>query len=82
MDNITFSVIRKFYINFHYFYRYKISLTFQEMLLLNNQPDITIGKGFRSCLDYVFIGKNLYAPFSNDIRTDAKVLTQMSSLIV
>ena len=43
------------------------------MLLSGNQPDITIGRDFRSFLDYVFIGKNLYDPFSNDIRTDKNV---------
>ena len=43
------------------------------MSLSDNQPDVTIDNGFRSCLDYVFIGKNLYNPFSNDIRTDTNV---------
>ena len=43
------------------------------MLLSDNQPDITIGRDFRSFLDYVFIGKNLYDPFSNNIRTDTNV---------
>ena len=44
------------------------------MLLSDNQPDITIGRYFRSFLDYVFIGKNLYDPlFSNDVRTDTNV---------
>ena len=52
------------------------------MLLSDNQPDIIIGNGFRSCLDYVFIGNNLYMAFSNDIKNDAKVLTQMSNLTV
>ena len=52
------------------------------MLLSDNQPDITIGSGFHNCLDYVFIGKNLYVPFYNDIRIDAKALSQVSSLNV
>ena len=39
------------------------------MLLSDNQPDMTFGSGFCDCLDDVFIGKNLYASFSNDIRT-------------
>ena len=52
------------------------------MFLSDNQPDITIGSGFHSCLDYVFIDKNIYVPFYNDIRIDAKVLAQVSSLNV
>ena len=67
---------------FNYFYRSKISLTFQEILLSDNQPDITIGSGFRSSLDYVLTGKSLYVQFSNDIRIDAKVLAQILSLTV
>ena len=52
------------------------------MLLSDNQPDITIGSGIHSCFDYVFIGKNLYDSFYNDIRIDAKLLAQVSSLNV
>ena len=52
------------------------------MLLSDNQLNITIVSSFRVCLDYVLTGKNLYVPFHNDIRTDAKVLAQMSNLTV
>ena len=52
------------------------------MLLSDNQPNITIRSSFRVCLDYVLTGKNLYVPFYNDLRTDAKVLAQMSNLTV
>ena len=33
----------------------------------DKQLEITIGNGFRGCLDYALIGKNLYLSFYNDI---------------
>ena len=43
-----------------------INITFEEIFLSNNQIEITIGNGFRGCLEYVLIGTNLYIPFYND----------------
>jgi hypothetical protein len=45
---------------------YSINLTFEEIFLPNHQIKITIGNGFRGCLEYVLIGGNLYVPFYNE----------------
>jgi hypothetical protein len=45
---------------------YSINLTWEEIFSSNHQIEITIGNGFRGCLEYVLIGGNLYVPFYND----------------
>ena len=65
-----FQQLENFTLIFSYFYEIKISLTFQEILLSDNRLEIAIGNGFRACLDYVVIGKNLYLPLYNDILTE------------
>jgi hypothetical protein len=45
---------------------YSINLTFEEIFLPNNQIEITIGNGFRGCIEYILIGGNLYVPFYNE----------------
>jgi hypothetical protein len=54
---------------------YSINLTFEKIFLPNSQIEITIGNGFRGCLEYVLIGGNLYVPFYNEtlIENDTRI---------
>ncbi|CAF1001650.1 unnamed protein product [Adineta steineri] len=52
---------------FNYSYTYSINITFDEIFLLNDQIELTIGNGFRGCLEYVLLGDNLYVPFYKDL---------------
>jgi hypothetical protein len=60
---------------FNNLYTYSINLTSEEIFLSNNQIEITIGNGFRGCLEYVLIGGNLYVPFynSSSIENDTRL---------
>jgi len=52
---------------FNYLYTYSINLTWNEIFILNDQIEVSLGNGLRGCLEYVLIGENLYVPFYNDL---------------
>ena len=52
---------------------YSINLTFDEIFLPNNSIQITIGNGFRGCLEYFLIGGNLYVPFYNQTLPETQI---------
>ncbi|CAF5101705.1 unnamed protein product, partial [Rotaria sp. Silwood1] len=56
------------------------NLTFNEIFILNDQIEITIGNGFRGCLEYVLLGDNLYIPFYNDTLIDNKNSTNLNNI--
>ena len=54
---------------------HNVDLSFEEIFVDNERMEISIGNGFRGCLEDVLIGTNLYVPFYNEtlLENDTRV---------
>ncbi|CAF1554092.1 unnamed protein product [Adineta ricciae] len=79
LDNQTFQQWTTFHLQwlenstllFNHTLTYALNLTDNDQIFVLNDPiEITIGNGFRGCLEYVLLDTDIYVPFYRDLNND------------